>query len=152
MSPMSPKEIKEQIARAFPGTEVRVRKSRLGDQVVYRASSPSGHIEVEVAVGGRRDYVQGTVDLQGDRITLNIPSTDLIALRETLLSFWGDLGIALGMLDDVLGRQANRPPQLTREDPHGNLVGVSPLAPLAQDVGGVVAGHDRHLPPPDRDP
>lgn len=150
---MSTPNLKSQMETNFPGMEVRFRRSRLSDgQVVYRACSPSGHLEVEASVGGRRNYVQGLLDLRGSRITVSASPDDLLDLREVLLSFWGDLGIALGMIDDVLGRNPDRPAQLVREDLHGSLVGVPPLAPLAEDVGGVVASHDGNVSPSDRDP
>lgn len=150
---MSTPNLKTQMEANFPGMEVRVRRSRLSDgQVVYRASSPSGHLEVEASVGGRRNYVQGLVELRGTRITITANPDDLLDLREVLLSFWGDVGIALGMIDDVLGCDPDRPAQLVREDLHGGLVGVAPLAPPSEDVGGVVAGHDRDVSPSDRDP
>ena len=98
-------------------------------------------------MGGNRSYAQAHVELRGGKVIIAAPVDSLVDLREVLMAFWGDLGIALGMLDDVLGGQPDRPPQLPREDLHGSLVGVPPLAPLPEDVGGMVAGDDRDRAP-----
>lgn len=147
---MAQDDVGAAIGQMFPGMEVRSRKSRL-TQVVYNAVSPSGHLRIETSSGGRVSYVQVHLTLGGGKIAVTAPQSadGLRNLRDNLLALWADLGIAVGYMGVVLGGEgapggeADGAPDLGREGPEGAPVGVLPLAPLPEDVGGVVARDDR---------